>query len=110
MLLLVLSLLTTRIKLAKYRKKEQLLKELGTWWNTVLHPPALNDAAKYLDINDEDVDDEEVDDEEIDTITPKIMELGKSIYYKLAILIKKKKTYFSSTRNNAPSTKHSRAA
>ena len=101
--------------MAEYRKKEQLLKELGIWWNIVLYPLALNDAAKYLDINDEDVDDkevddEEVDDEEIDTITLNIMELGKSIYYKLAILIKKKKTYFSSTRNNAPSIKHSRAA
>jgi hypothetical protein len=85
-LLLVLSSLTTRTKLAEYNKKEQLLEELGTWWNTVLHPPALNDTAKYLNMNDEEVDDEEVDDEEVDdeevdTITPKIMELGKSIIY-----------------------------
>jgi hypothetical protein len=70
-LLLVLSSMN-RTQLAAYHMKEQLLEALGKWWNTVSHPPALNDAAKCLDI-----DDEEVDDEEVDIICPQIMELGK---------------------------------
>jgi hypothetical protein len=76
-LLLVLSSMN-RTQMAGYHKKEQLLKALRQWWNTVPHPPALSDAAKCLDINDEDVDHEDVDHEEVDAITPKIMELGKS--------------------------------
>jgi hypothetical protein len=75
-LLLVLSSMN-RTQLAAYHMKEQLLEALGKWWNTVSHPPALNDAAKCLDIDDEEVDDEEVDDEEVDIICPQIMELGK---------------------------------
>jgi hypothetical protein len=70
--LLVLSSMN-RTQMDGYHKKEQLLKALAQWWNAVPHPPALSDAAKCLDINDE-----EVDHEEVDAITPKIMQPGKS--------------------------------
>jgi Ran GTPase-activating protein (RanGAP) involved in mRNA processing and transport len=136
-LLLVLSSMN-REQLARYDKKEQLLEALGSWWNAIPHLPALHEDAKCLynddeetdneeiddeevhdeevhdeevhdeEVHDEEVHDEEVHDEEVDTITPKIMELGKSTSEHASLICKK--AYFSSTRNNAPSTKHSRNA
>jgi hypothetical protein len=68
-LLLVFSSIN-RTDLAQLPEKEQLLEALEEWWNRVPHPPKLNDAAKCFAM-DNDV-------ERVDTVTPQIMELGKS--------------------------------
>ncbi|KAL5113156.1 hypothetical protein ACEQ8H_008978 [Pleosporales sp. CAS-2024a] len=102
-LLLVLSTMNNRTRLAEYPEKDRLLKALREWWIGVRHPPALKHAAECLAIDTSVV---EVDNKEVDTITPKVEESGKSAP-KLRIAFDRKNSYITSTRNIPPSTKYS---